>query len=190
MHFDGTLVITDPCYITKEVDTSGIPQFSDFMPKGLNVNRVDECPDYDGNWSEIWENIYRQYSKAYKEWDKLHPDDWCVCGFGENMNALGICKYICKSTIYGDWSCALFEKETNKIIGRYCADSGMVIITTLEQIMSYNQDFKNWAQEHDWCVAIVPEFNGEVETYPNKDNSSLIIECTGSHNLKGIQIGL
>lgn len=38
-------------------------------------------------------------------------DDWDACGYGENMEALGINHYITESTIYGDWSCTTYATE-------------------------------------------------------------------------------
>ena len=38
-------------------------------------------------------------------------DDWEVCSYGGNMEALGINHYITESTIYGDWSCTTYAIE-------------------------------------------------------------------------------
>ena len=60
MKFKGTIIITDPCYITSS------------------------------------------------------HDDWRKCSYGDNMEAFGINHYITESTLYGDWSCTVYEVEDPK----------------------------------------------------------------------------
>lgn len=44
----------------------------------------------------------------------LTDDDWEACGYGDNMEALGIHNYMTRDTIYGDWSCTVYNTDTNK----------------------------------------------------------------------------
>ena len=40
--------------------------------------------------------------------------DWDNCNYGEYMEVLGINNYECRNTIYGDWSCMVYEGELDK----------------------------------------------------------------------------
>lgn len=43
-----------------------------------------------------------------------NSDDWTKCGCGDFMENLGIKNYLCRDTIYGDWSCTTFNLDTKK----------------------------------------------------------------------------
>ena len=77
----------------------------------------------------------------------------------------GICNIpnlIMRDTIYGDWSCTTFEKETKNILGKFCADAGDVCVCTLEDVLKYNPNF-NIDEESDWSITKIPDFDGEVK---------------------------
>lgn len=57
------------------------------------------------------------------------------------MEALNLFYYICRDTITGDWPCATFKADTNEELGNFCADSGMVAVFLLEEVLKYNPDF-------------------------------------------------
>ena len=61
-------------------------------------------------------------------------DKWCE-GFKPDLLPL------CRNTIYGDWSCMTYDKKTKEPIGNFCADTGMVCIDTLENILKRKPDF-------------------------------------------------
>lgn len=65
-------------------------------------------------------------------------------------------------TIYGDWSCTCFNKDTKKPIGKFCADAGNVGITRLKDILKVKPDFEQWMKEHDWCVTLIKNFTGKA----------------------------
>lgn len=37
--------------------------------------------------------------------------DWTNCDYGHLMEELGFTNYICKDTLYGDWSCFVYKRE-------------------------------------------------------------------------------
>ena len=107
VEFDGDIIITDPCYITKD-------------------------------------------------------DDWDKSGYGEEMDALpGITKFLARGTIYGDWSCTVYNLDTEEEIGSFCADAGMVCVCLTDEVLSYNSDFRE-DLEKDWVVAQIKDFKGKV----------------------------
>lgn len=158
MKFKGTIIITDPCYITKK-----------------------------------------------------DSDAWSKCEYEQNMEALGITHYICKSTIYGDWSCTTYKIAGNpyKVIdrlveaakagedygvncsclGNFCADAGMVAVFDLDEVRKYNPDIDEWIASHDWCVTTISDFDGEVEYYIDQDRCAHIVGI-GNINFFTDQTGL
>lgn len=185
MKFKGTIIITDPCYITSS------------------------------------------------------HDDWRKCSYGDNMEAFGINHYITESTLYGDWSCTVYEvedpkkvvddlaviskyyhtkceefggwrniteeqdeavcKECNSMqdalnlnptkIGGFCADVGLVSVFLLDEVMAYNPNISTWIEEHPWCVTVVKDFDGDVEYYVDEAGDAHIVGV-GSTNFFTTQTGL
>lgn len=88
-------------------------------------------------------------------------NDWDKCKYGDNMEALGIHNYITNSTIYGDWNCHTFEKKTHKVLGRFCADAGMVGVFDLKEVLNYNPSY-NDPVEKPWTATLIKNFKGRV----------------------------
>lgn len=150
MKFKGTIIITDPCYIVK---------------------------------------------KCTKQKD-IH-DDWAKCMYGQNMEALGISTYFTKDTICGEWDCTTYEITENpyKIInnfvevsekgenyrvncsrlGEVCSDSGLVSVFNLDEVRKYNSNIDEWIVSHNWCVTVIPDFDGEVNYYVDKQGAAHIV---------------
>lgn len=185
MQFKGTIVITDPCYLDAD----------------------------------------------------MGQDLWEASGYGEDLSVFGCSQWICKDTIYGDWSCTTYKgnsKEISKVVeeiislereldtldendlgndpayeiiskqlrslyevmqekfpklGRFCADAGMVCVVYLDEILKVNPTFKQWAQEHPWCVTIIPDFDGDIE-YEVDDNTDAHIVGKGNIDFYTLQTGL
>ena len=156
MSFDGDIIITDPCYITKERDTTDEPKWDDYMSR-KSYRDVDLAAEglTKEQIADIMQNEFRpQYDKmqkAYEAWDKAHPDDWEVCQYGDKMSKLGIKHALTNSTIYGDWSCTTFEDKTNNKLGEFCADAGMVGVFLLSEVLSYNPQF-DYHTERPWTT--------------------------------------
>lgn len=58
----------------------------------------------------------------------ITKNDWHYCEYGEYMERLGIKNYLTHDTIYGDWGCTVFDSDTKKPLGRFCADAGLVSV--------------------------------------------------------------
>ena len=189
MYFKGTVVITDPCYIIKK-NPIKYPNEKDF---GLPASIISK-PFKDYSTPE--ELAYKAaLDKYYKESRKY--DDWDKCDYGRNMEVLGIHNYITESTIYGDWSCTTYKitedpyKAINNFIdaskkgedygikcsklGDFCADAGLVSVFNLDEVRKYNPDIDKWIASHDWCVTTIPNFDGEVNYYVDKQGSAHIV---------------
>ena len=177
MKFKGTIIITDPCYIVK--------------------NCTEKNP-YPFPWTDI--NIKKpnidEMIKQYTEWEDTH-DDWGKCDCGRNMEALDIFTYFTEDTIYGDWGCTTYKitEDPYKVVdnfaeasekgedygiecsklGMFCADSGQVSVFLLDEVRKYNPSIDEWIASHDWCVTTIPDFDGEVNYYVDKQDNAHIV---------------
>lgn len=152
MKFKGTIIITDPCYIMRAEHHGTTP---------------------------------------------ITEDDWRACDYGQNMEALGISTYFTKDTIYGDWGCSTYKitEDPYKVInnfveaeekgedyridysklGNFCADAGLVSVFLLDEVRKYNPDIDEWIAFHSWCVTTIPDFDGEVNYYVDKQGDAHIV---------------
>ena len=116
------------------------------------------------------------------------------------MEILGIHNYITESTIYGDWSCTTYkiteaqEKGEDygihcSELGNFCADAGLVSVFNLDEVRKYNPDIDEWIASHDWYVTTIPDFDGEVNYYVDKQGSAHIVGV-GNINFFTDQTGL
>ena len=144
----------------------------------------------------------------------ITEDDWRACDCGQNMEVLGIKRYICESTIYGDWGCTTYKVDTDPVkiidiiaesyakgdceidfspvtskIGNFCADAGLVSVFLLDEVRQYNPDIDTWIASHPWCVTTIKDFDGDVEYYIDK-NSEAHIYGTGNINFFTTQTSL
>lgn len=94
--------------------------------------------------------------------NELTEDDWEACGYGDYMEDLGIKNYLCRDTIYGDWSCTTFRTENDEVLGEFCADAGLVAVFLLDEVLAYNPDF-NYHIERPWTTTLIKDFDGEIE---------------------------
>lgn len=214
MHFKGTIVITDPCYIIKK-NPIKYPNTKDFgLPESINSKPFKDYSTPEELAYKVALDYYFSESRKY--------DDWGKCNYGENMEVLGIHNYISESTIYGDWGCTTYkideepkdfvnsvlqalkdnledeeygEDESSipyegEYIGGFCADAGLVGVFLLDEILAYNPDWKYWIEKHHWCATIIENFEGEVEYYIDKVYKEAHIVGTGSINFYTNQTGI
>jgi hypothetical protein len=100
--------------------------------------------------------------EEYNGQKPLTDDDWDSCEYGEKMEMLGIHNYICRDTLYGDWSCTTYNSDTDKEVGKFCADAGMVAVFLLDEVLKYNPDF-DYHLNRPWTTTWIKDFDGEVE---------------------------
>lgn len=184
MRFDGDIIITDPCYITKKRDDSSAPKWKDYFG----------TTDYRGKSHKELETLgffekHKRYEDAYQQWDRENPDDWKVCGYGYDMSALGLNTWLADSTIYGDWSCTTFNVDTKEAIGRFCADSGQVGVFLLDEVLKYNPNF-DCHIDRPHTTTLIKDFHGEVELRTNEDNTEVVVVGSGNINFVGRHTGL
>lgn len=106
MKFKGTIIITDPCYIVKDLDER-------LQEAGITI----KCPSFSNTNPENFDEDFKSYREEVKKYhEQVDPyDDWKTCEYGNNMEALGFTCYISKPTIYGDWSCTTWSTPCKNI---------------------------------------------------------------------------
>lgn len=183
VRFDGDIIITDPCYITKKRDESSAPKWANYFGttdyRGKNRNELEAL--------EFFEK-HARYEAAYEQWSKENPDDWTTCNCGSDMSALGLKTYLTDSTLYGDWSCTTLNTDTKEAIGQFCADSGQVGVFLLEEVLKYNPDFDNHINRPH-TTTLIKDFHGEIELHTNDDNTEVTVVGRGNRNFVGMQTG-
>ncbi len=128
----------------------------------------------------------------YHGTEPITENDWETCSYGENMEVLGIKNYICRDTLYGDWSCTTFNSDTKESIGNFCLDAGMVAVFLLDEVLKYNPNF-DYHINKPWTTTLIKNFDGEVNfevvhTDRFKDYSVEVIG-KGNINFIGKQTG-
>jgi len=120
------------------------------------------------------------------------PDEfWSKSGFGFDLSIFSIPdnRYATHDTIYGDWSCTVYSDD--RILGRFCADAGLVSVMSLKDIEKINKSFEDWAEQHNWCVAVIEDFTGtvQIKTDIEDDGIYCYVEGKGSVNFTTRQTG-
>ena len=90
-------------------------------------------------------------------------NDWDVCDYGENMSILGINHSMSRDTLYGDWECTTYNTDTKEELGNFCADSGMVGVFLLNEVLEYNPEFTELLKEHPGLTTVIRNFKGTVQ---------------------------
>lgn len=109
--------------------------------------------------------------------------DWDKCGYGENMELLGIKNYIYHPTIFGDLSYMIYNSKTNEKIGDFCVDSGMAGVFLLNEVLEYNPDFDFHIKMPD-MVTWIKDFDGKIHFNVTRDYVIVIGE--GSIDFVGL----
>ena len=184
VHYEGDIIITDPCYIEKEIDETKKPKWSDFF----DYKSMKEYPDYDGKTSKLFSKHSKEYDDAYKIWKKEHPSLCDLTYDYEDFRPLGFLNTISHSTLYGDWDCITFNSDTKEPIGEFCADSGMVAVFSLDEVLKYNPDF-DYHINKPWTTTWIKNFKGDV-CFKILDEETIIVKGIGNINFETKQTGL
>lgn len=141
-------------------------------------------------YSEIFRKENASYMAALSVYDETR-DDWSYCQCGNWMERLGIRTYLCNSTHYGDWSCTTYNTDNKEIIVQFCADSGLVGIFLLDEVLKYNPDF-DYHLNRKHTTTWIKDFHGTVELHiecNNNEPAKVNVVGKGSINFKSIQTG-
>ena len=179
MKFKGDIIITDPCYIIKEI----------------NSEDWDKC-DFGDNMEVLGINHYISESTIYGDWScttwdlgnkdpKKFADDLCDF-YIEMERTKGLHGKL--SQEYKNKLEELDSKFSNlKVLGKFCADAGLVAVFLLDEVLKYNPDFRYHINK-PWTTTLIKDFDGEIEYYLDKETSAHILG-TGNINFCTTQTG-
>ena len=148
MKIKGTIVITDPCYLKNAYTEC-------YMKRGT-IYGDWSCMVYPGKFgenkkSEEWNEHYFNFFEKYNFSGKTNE---------EKENMLKEFKEFKKN-----WK----ETET---LGEFCADSGNVGVFKYSSLSKENKEF---ISTHDWCAAVIDDFEGDIDFYVDEKNNLHVI---------------
>lgn len=154
----GDIIITDPCYIIKNIqDIPKRPKQPEYSMFGITDK---EFLQY------IYKGMTNDSIKAYRskveEWVKEYGTDWEKSNGGYNMEYLGFNDFLSRDTLCGDWSCHIFDTNSEEVLGEFCADSGMVCVCLMDEVFAYDPDCDFFKRNQE-TAAIVRDFDGEIQ---------------------------
>ena len=171
---DKELQSIDKDYLTQKVIKCQDSEPDDFKWLINDIKKINHNGNYiEGVYPEIWgfeaiRNVKCMLSGIKRlldsEWINIKGDivitDPCYTTNDWGKGFVTDILPLYRDTIYGDWSCTTYNKDTNEVIGRFCADSGMVCVDTLEEILKRKPDFMEAYGE--WYRTIIKNFEGKV----------------------------
>lgn len=186
MNFKGTIVITDPCYLDNGEGNLDLWEASGYG-EDLSVfgcsQWISESTIY-GDWScttykgtnTACKAIFNEINKCYDELNQLDVEDPMFEDLNDHFR--NKIEELSES----------FNKQ-HPVLGRFCADAGMVCVVYLDEVLKVNPGFKKWAEEHTWCATIIEDFDGDVEYEVDEDMDAHIVG-KGNINFYTTQTGL
>jgi len=98
----------------------------------------------------------------YFDGDIIITDPCYMCrdddhDYEEFENSLS--RYMERDTLYGDWSCTVYNPDTHEKLGEFCADSGMVAVALREEVLKYNPTYVG----KSWTETVIENFKGTVQ---------------------------
>ena len=163
MEFNGTIVITDPCYFAKDQDWDREDGGFDYTNYGIEeglgfTNFIWSDTGYgDGSWKVSELNTIL----GTMELEKFVEDiEEAYYGFFKESNVAN------QIRLEG-----LVNQRTT--IGRYCVDSGTFGVFYLDEVLNYCPNFL--VEYGDWCYTIVRDFVGDIDLYEDSRNQKHIL---------------
>ena len=162
MKIKGNIVITDPCYMKNAYEEC-------YMKRGT-IYGDWSCMVYSGKLGE---------SNKPNEWDEYYFTFFNEYNFtGKNSDE--------KKVMYDKFKEYKDSWKKNETLGEFCADSGNVGVFDYDNLSEENKEF---IRTHDWCAAVIEDFDGNVEFFVD-DNDNLHVIGTGNKNFFTCQSGL
>ena len=185
MKFKGTIVITDPCYLRHDSLNSYEYWEKSGYGEDLSVfgcsQWISENTIY-GDWScTTYKGDIEKLIEFFKK-ASIIQEPFCE----DYTNREELLKV--SDAVYEEL--AELQKSYEFVeIGSFCADSGMVCVVYLDEVLKVNPTFKQWAEEHTWCVTIIKDFDGDVR-YEVDENQEAHIVGEGNINFYTTQTDL
>lgn len=167
--FNGTLIITDPCYFAKEEDwgEGKVFDYNEYCIRDLGFTKFVWMPTGfgDGSWGVYGtEKIMSQIELEEHSKEVIETID---DNNGDNSNVNTEIRLH-----------KLLKQEMP--IGQFCVDSGTFGVFYLDEVLKYNPSFLS--DLGDWCYTIIPDFIGAVEVMPTVSEDFELFKVLGVGN--------
>lgn len=154
-------------YLDKDFDNEAELEKCKEWGRSLPVKELGYLLEYPNYYDEFLDSELVEFDGDIIITDPCYiikdgSDDWERCNYGENMELLGFSKYITKRTLCGDWSCTTYNTDNNQAIGAFSADTGLVSVFLLDEILKYNPEYKAHI-ESKWTTTWIRDFKGKVQ---------------------------
>lgn len=155
-NFNGTIIITDPCYISKKNGDWGTAfnYNTGIINPGLGFTEYFFEPTGVGDWTCSTYKAPDYVSDVPKYIYDLEDAFW---------------KYYKEPTADNEYRYTDLLVGSD-VLGKFCADSGMTGVFLEDEVLSYNPEF--YKKYGTWCYTKIENFNGEIsyisDPYENK----------------------
>lgn len=159
MKFKGDIIITDPCYIMRKDengngrgdwdkcdygDNMGALGINNFLTRSTeygdwSCTTVKECPESVEHIKKLNEN----YFKLFEAYNEVEKNEILIKELEEERGILE-------------------EQGKEFILGKFCADAGLVSVFLLSEVLAYNPDF-DYHINRPWTTTLIKDFDGDVE---------------------------
>ena len=107
-------------------------------------------------------------------------EDWQLCEWGERMEKLGIETFL---FVEFEEDAPMVVDENGNTLGSFCTDSCAVVVTRLQELLSYNPQFSQHIEyPENWTV--IKNFDGVISSKVVRDNTFIVGK--GNINFKTI----
>ena len=89
----------------------------------------------------------------------IKDEDWEKSSFGSDIKQFGFTNYITQDTLFGDWTCVVFDSHTGEDMGYFTADAGLVGIYLFDEVKRYNPKLN---LSH-YTYTIINNFKGKIK---------------------------
>jgi hypothetical protein len=149
MKFEGTIIITDPCYISNDADWG-----REFNWEDYKIN-LPQFSDY------IWD------SSGYGDGScKVYQ----MKSITNQMDLEKIAYTLSDNEVSEELKNGIRMRSTQ--IGQFCMDSGSFCVCYLNEALKYNP--KILTDYGNWCYTIIEDFIGDIEIFKSDSNFHVI----------------
>lgn len=188
MKFNGTLIITDPCYIINKSNDGDWHKcdYGDGMEK-LGITNYLSSSTGCGDWSCT--------TLKGKDTDQTVDDYLCkrheIYSKGLNDRNQPNITQDDITSIYDQYKKDLSELDRNNVVlGEFCADSGMVGVFLLDEVLKYNPEF-DYHINKVFTTTLISGFEGDVVIEPDPHNDGNVrVRGSGNFDFFTTQTGM
>ena len=128
------------------------------------VNSENPYKSYeDTSWTDFDGDILITDPCYFIRQDEVEVNDWEWSDYGYDLYELGFSIYLVQDNLFGDWDCVVRNSDTDELMGRFCADAGLVCCVYLDEVLKYNPQFKEELEKKNFLGTVIKNFRGKIQ---------------------------